>query len=270
MKKILNIAIILLVTFQYLNSQDIILLKNGRSIKTKVLMAQNGLIYYRYFNDSSHDIKTIKLKNIQNVYLNKQMKHRKNISIKMDSVNNSNNSNLVQDTTMENKDTTIVSMQKSHEQKSTKLIKTRIPHKKLIGIGTDIFFTEKNERFTGLSIDFYFHRYFNSAIGYGYLQGNPNPYAVGTIIFPLKNTNWSVITAYQIIKLNKKTIDNLEIFSEDKKIDNAFYNIFNLGIEYRDDTGLSSKLWIGAAITGASKINKYSGILMGFRIAGHI
>ncbi len=266
MKKITNIAIILLLTFQYLYSQDIILLKNGKSLKTKILMVQNELVYYRSFNDSSHDIKTIKLKNIQNVYLNEQIKPKKKISVKKDSVN----SNIALKTTMENKDTTIISMQKSHEQKNTKLIKTMIPHKKRIGIGTDIFFTEKNERFTGLSIDFYFHRYFNSAIGYGYLQGNPNPYAVGTIIFPLKNTNWSVITAYQIIKLNKKTINNLEIFSEDKKIDNAFYNIFNLGIEYRDDTGLSSKLWIGAAITGASNINKYSGILMGFRIAGHI
>lgn len=266
MKNIKNIAIILLLGFQYLHSQDIILLKNGKSLKTKVLMVKNELIYYRPFNASQHNIKTIKLKKIQNIYLSRQYKKFKEIIAEKDSTENK----PVVQTNVENKDTTITPVQKHHVHKKIKIFQAGKVHKKSLGIGTDIFFTDKNKKFTGLSIDLYIHRYFNAAFGYGYLQGNLNPYATGTIIFPLKNDNWSIITAYQFMRLNKNTIEDLEIFDKDTKINKAAYNIFSIGMEYRDDTGLSTKFWIGTAITSTSGINKHSGILMGFRIAGHI
>jgi len=266
MIKIINLAIIFLLGFQFLLSQDVILLNTGKSIKSKVLLVQDGKIYYKLYANKSNKVITINLDKIQNVYLDKQMKLLSEIKNKKDSSENI----VIQKTKKNIEEKPIIRDTSKNKLTRIKHILSWSKKAKCLGLGTDIFFTGKNQRFTGLSLDFYISDNINTSIGYGYFQGQANPYATGTIILPLKNSNWSITSSYQLILLDNKAITNLEIFPDNDLFDEAKYNIYSLGMEYRDDTGLTAKFWIGTSFTKTISKNKYSGILFGFRIAGHI
>ena len=266
MKKIINLIIIFLLGFQFIYSQDIILLKSGNSIKSKVLLVQKGKIYYKKYTDASDKVRFLSLNRIQNIYLEKQMKLISETKTLKDSSDNIIVQNLKKDIDQN----PILPDTSKKDIITIKDIINLPENTKRLGLGTDIFFTDKNQRFAGLSLDLYIIRYFNTSIGYGYFQGQANPYINGTLIFPLKNSDWSVVSSYQLISLDKKTITKLEIFPDNNLYDEALYKIFSLGMEYRDDTGLTTKIWIGTSFTQTISTNKYSGILFGLRIAGHI
>ncbi len=265
MKKITKLVLIVILGIQFIYSQDIIVLKNGKSINSKVVLVENGKIYYKLDEIFSKKVKSIDLNKIANIYFEKQLEMLKKSNIRKDSseITIAKNNKKPLNDTIE-----MIGLKK--ENKKEKQSKQITKKNKRFGVGVNIFFTEKNKRFSGLSLDFYLNKHFNTAIGYGYFQGIPKPYANASLLIPINNSNWSIGTSYQLIIFDNKSAKNLEILPDHEISDKNYYNIIGLEMEYRDKTGLSSKFWIGTSFVKSNNITKYSELLFGIRIAGQV
>jgi len=254
MKKLLLVITILISSFIFGYTQDIIHFKTGRRIKAKVIHIQNDTVYYMRYNR----------KKVQGV-------NREKISV----IFMENGMKLIQ----KNKKTREIVKQekkevavdkKKRKKKVHKLLAQLHTVKKPFGLGVDIMLNDRRPSFTGLSLDIFIIKNLNAGIGYGYFFGKPAVYLNGKLILNEIKNNWYPICDLTVTKLKNaaEIQDDLEI----KKYSNHF-NIYipSIGIEYMDNSGFTFDLKLGASLLkGASSKFFFDSLALSIRVSGHI
>ncbi len=257
MKQIAIAFIFFIIQGNLLLAQDMIQFKNGRRYPCNIVRVKNDTIYYFGFKDRKKRIKSVDIGKISVIFF--QKRHLA-FSNKRDfrSIHKIKVKKALLEAKDKNKpDTTM---------KKEALFDFNL--KKKIGVGVDIVLQDKNQNMIGASLDLYLIKYFNVGIGIGYLYGNSIQYATGKFIFKRKNREWSPILDLFMTYIDKGNI--LKTNKPDIEVSNhIFYFIPSFGVEYKNKSGLSADIKLGASIMKSGDNTYFNSMSFSIRVGGH-